>query len=81
MTHLADHARAARILADVWADEFASQTDKHLCLMAGMLSSGYRRAADQMDAEVRAGIVGHACTIDHRAMGSTVCPACKAPRG
>jgi hypothetical protein len=81
MSHLSDHARAFRILADVWVDEFTSQTDEHLCLMAGMLSSGYGRAADRMEAEARADIVGHACTIDHRAMGSTACPACKAPRG
>jgi hypothetical protein len=80
MSHLSDHARAARFLS-IGAEMAAEGADPATAALLQGMAVGYRHAAEQMEAAVRADIVGHACTIDHRAMGSTTCPACKAPRG
>jgi hypothetical protein len=81
MSHLADHARAARIVAEAFSHDAALDDDPAVSGMLHAFAACYRLAADRMEAEARADIVGHACTIDHRAMVSTTCSACKDPRG
>lgn len=38
-------------------------------------------AASRLEQIDRDQVVGHACTIDHRALSAAKCPACGAPRG
>lgn len=80
MSALSTHAQAARILGEVWTDEFTSQTDDTLASIAGMLATGYLRAATKMEEAARAELVSHACTVNHATMQIPKCIACGAPR-
>ncbi len=79
---LREHAIVLRCLADALRGEGENGTDRPatsevLCLMA----EAHLHAADRLEQIDRDQVVGHACTIDHRALSAAKCPACGAPRG
>lgn len=79
MSGLADHARAARILGAAMANRAQQMGDPTGVLTC--MADAYLDAALLMDADIRMGVLDHRCTIDHRAITATACPACKKPKG
>lgn len=85
MSHLADHARASRILAEALENEYhATREDLVGRSLLLHLSLAHHGAANRMDLEIReeAGRAaqGHACTVDHRTMKGARCGLCGAPK-
>lgn len=90
---LSDHARATRIMADSFTeagDEVKRKARNNPAMMeaAGTLIAlalGFEKAANRMEAEVRADAAimadGHRCSVDHASITTSRCAACGAPRG
>lgn len=81
MSHLADHARAIRAVADAFATESGVTRDKGVGSILAAMSLALNGAADELESEISVNRVDHACTLDHRTIAGPKCPACGAPRG
>ena len=79
MSHLADHARAARLIGETVGNRAAQMGDPTGVLTC--LAEALTEAAEMMEDEVRASVLDHACTLDHRTIPGPKCPACGAARG
>lgn len=88
---LADELRASSQEGRLDAERVAAEGDvarsaaaTAASMTAWLLAEAHARAADRLDAEVRAGSVataeGHRCTVDHSRMTTPRCPACGAAK-
>lgn len=81
MSHLADHARAARILSDAFEAKARRHSYDATAPILSAMAEVYGNAAARMESEVKAAVAKHGCTVDHRALTVPKCPACGGSRG
>ncbi len=79
MSHLADHARAARILGETIGNRATQMGDPTGVLTC--LAEAYVEAAEMMTDLIVAEQLDHACTLNHRALpAGKRCPSCNAAK-
>ena len=73
-------SRTLRALGHSFGTEAADTEIESHGLLLARISAGFTKAADRLDAESKAEAEqfarDHACTVDHAAMTTQICPVC-----